>query len=63
MQVVQAEPADYAEPHLTNIKQLIFGGENAEAYFSYDGKKLLFASNRNGEVRGETNIFIVDCLW
>lgn len=32
------------EPHLVNIKQLTFGGENAEAYFSFDGKKLIFQS-------------------
>ncbi|MEQ1924008.1 MAG: hypothetical protein ABL952_15995 [Pyrinomonadaceae bacterium] len=34
------------ERHLTNIKQLTFGGENAEAYFSSDGKKLIFQSKR-----------------
>ena len=28
--------------------------------FSHDGKKLVFASNRNGEVPGETNVFIAD---
>jgi TolB protein len=37
-----------AEPNLQNIKQLTFGGENAEAYFSSDGKKLIFQSTRNG---------------
>lgn len=30
------------EKHLTNIKQLTFGGDNAEAYWSFDGKKLVF---------------------
>jgi len=34
------------EKHLKNIKQLSFGGENAEAYFSFDGKKLIFQSKR-----------------
>src|SRR5688572_29496788 len=34
------------ERHLTNIKQLTFGGENAEAYFSSDGKRLIFQSKR-----------------
>ncbi len=28
--------------------------------FSHDGKKLVFASNRDNKVRGETNIFITD---
>jgi len=36
------------EKHLHNIRQLTFGGENAEAYFSADGKKLIFQSTRDG---------------
>jgi len=36
------------EKHLRNIRQLTFGGKNAEAYFSFDGKKLIFQSTRNG---------------
>ena len=35
------------EKHLRNIRQLTFGGENAEAYFSGDGKKLIFQSTRD----------------
>ena len=35
------------EKHLQNIKQLTFGGENAEAYFSFDGKRLIFQSKRD----------------
>ncbi len=35
------------ERHLKNIKQLTFGGENAEAYFSQDGKNLIFQSTRD----------------
>lgn len=35
------------ERHLANIKQLTFGGENAEAYFSFDGKQLIFQSKRD----------------
>lgn len=35
------------EKHLRNIKQLTFGGENAEAYFSADGKQLIFQSTRD----------------
>lgn len=30
------------EKHFTNIRQLTNGGDNAEAYFSYDGKWLVF---------------------
>lgn len=36
------------ENHLRNIRQLTFGGENAEAYFSADGRKLIFQSTRAG---------------
>ncbi len=32
------------EVHLRNIRQLTFEGENAEAYFSFDGTKLIFQS-------------------
>lgn len=30
------------ETHFKNVQQLTFGGDNAEAYFSYDGKWLIF---------------------
>ncbi|AYQ33697.1 DPP IV N-terminal domain-containing protein [Runella sp. SP2] len=33
------------EKHLTNVKQLTFGGDNAEAYFSFDSKYVSFQSN------------------
>lgn len=34
------------ETHIQNLKQLTFGGDNAEAYFSFDNQKLVFqASN------------------
>lgn len=35
-------PSDPAEPRLTNLRQLTFGGENAEAYWSADGRYLIF---------------------
>lgn len=35
------------EKHLGNVRQLTFGGQNAEAYFSADGKKLIFQSTRD----------------
>jgi len=40
-----------AEVHLQNIQQLTFGGDNAEAYFSFSGQQLVFqASNPEWEV-------------
>jgi TolB protein len=46
------------EKRLANIKQLTFGGENAEAYFSADGKKLSFQSKRDG--RGCDQIYTMN---
>jgi TolB protein len=37
---------DPQEKHLRHIRQLTFGGLNAEAYFSYDGRRLIFMSTR-----------------
>lgn len=33
------------ETHLKNMKQLTFGGDNAEAYFSFDNKNLVFQAS------------------
>jgi Tol biopolymer transport system component len=38
------------ETRLANVRQLTFGGENAEAYFSHDGSELIFQSTR-GELQ------------
>src|SRR5204863_9834449 len=45
----QAQPRAPAagERHLRNIRQLTSGGENAEAYFSPDGTRLIFQSTRD----------------
>lgn len=34
-------PADSGETHLQNIRQLTFGGQNAEAYFAHAGRQLI----------------------
>ncbi|MBV6478023.1 MAG: Protein TolB [Ignavibacteria bacterium] len=34
------------EIHFKNLRQLTFGGENAECYFSFDGSKFVFQSTR-----------------
>ncbi len=41
------KPTASAERHLANIKQLTFGRQNAEAYFSFSGDKLIFQSTNN----------------
>lgn len=35
-------PAEPGEGHLANIRQITFGGNNAEAYFSRSGRQLIF---------------------
>ena len=44
-----ADPSSNREKRLTNIRQLTFGGENAEAYFSPDGTRLIFQKTRRPE--------------
>src|SRR5574337_367929 len=45
-------------PRLSGIRQLTFGGQNAEAYWSPDGRRLIFQSTRDG--RGCDQIYIMD---
>lgn len=33
------------EKHLSNVRQLTFGGDNAEAYFSFDSKQITFQAH------------------
>ena len=52
---------DFATPqekHLRNLHQITFGGQNAEAYFSADGKKIIFQSS-HGDVKCD-QIFIMN---
>src|SRR5579862_2146671 len=41
-------PLALSAQHLENLKQLTFGGQNAEAYWSPDGRRLIFQSTRDG---------------
>lgn len=41
-------PPEPGERHLRNIRQLTFGGNNAEAYFSPSGKQLIFQRQEPG---------------
>ena len=42
-QPIIADSLQYSnEAHFKNVRQLTFGGDNAEAYFSFDGKYLVF---------------------
>jgi TolB protein len=56
--------ADFpGEHHFRNVRQLTFGGENAEAYWSWDGKKLILQSRHGVYKEGKfecDQIFILD---
>ncbi|MFL5573080.1 MAG: TolB family protein [Gemmatimonadaceae bacterium] len=51
---------EQAESHLRNIRQLTDGGENAEAYFSHDGRRLIFQSTRDGRACDQQYVMDVD---
>ena len=48
------------EKHLANIRQVTFGGENAEAYFSRDGQWLTFQSTRDGRACDQQYVMRTD---
>src|SRR5688500_1014754 len=54
---IASEPA---ESHLTNIRQLTTGGENAEAYFSADGRWITFQSTRDGRTCDQQYVMRAD---
>jgi TolB protein len=53
-------PRDAREVHLANVRQLTFGGQNAEAYFSHDGRRLTFQSERDGHPCDQQFVMDVD---
>jgi len=53
-------PDSGEQRHLTNIRQLTNGGENAEAYFSADGRRLIFQSTRDGRTCDQQYIMNTD---
>jgi Tol biopolymer transport system component len=48
------------ESHLQNIKQITFGGDNAEAYWSFDNHKISFQSNNKKWGLSCDQIFMMD---
>jgi Tol biopolymer transport system component len=51
----EGAPPVEAEVHLKDIKQLSFGGENAEAYWSWDNSKLIYQAH---EGKGCDQIYV-----
>jgi len=48
------------EVHFKNVKQLTFGGDNAEAYWSFDDQQLVFQANYDGWGTSCDQIFVMD---
>ncbi len=48
------------EKHLANMRQMTFGGDNAEAYWSTDSRKLVFQATRDAWHADCDQIFIMD---
>jgi TolB protein len=58
--VRSAVPDAVPESHLRNVRRLTNGGENAEAYFSADGRQLIFQSTRDGRRCDQQYVMNVD---
>ena len=48
------------EKHFKNIRQVTFGGDNAEAYWSFDDKQLVFQSNNQAWGMECDQMFLMD---
>lgn len=48
------------EKHLKNMRQITFGGDNAEAYWSFDDKQLVFQSTNNAWGVECDQIYVMD---
>jgi TolB protein len=55
-----AVAADSGERHITGLRQLTDGGENAEAYFSADGQWITFQSTRDGRTCDQQYVMRAD---
>jgi len=51
---------DPREVHLQNVRQLTFGGENAEAYFSFDGSQLVYQATPRNPQQACDQIFVMN---
>ena len=56
----RAVAPESGEVHLANVRQLTFGGQNAEAYFSSDGTKIVFQSTRGDHPCDQEYVMNVD---
>ena len=58
------EPIHYAsEKHFANVRQLTFGGNNAEAYWDFNGEKLIFQSDNKNWTKGCDKFSCLTLNW
>jgi TolB protein len=55
-----SRPVETGEQHFRNIRQLTFGGQNAEAYFSPDGTQLIFQRTESDSTCDQEYVINVD---
>ena len=55
---ITLQPSD--DRNMSNLRQLTFEGDNGEAYFSHDGRQLIYQSNRGGYACDKIWIMDVD---
>jgi Tol biopolymer transport system component len=53
-------PARPDEPHLQNLRRLTNGGQNAEAYYSHDGTRLIFQHTPPPDTAGCDQEFLIN---
>jgi len=54
-EAIKLDDIPFVDRHMKNVTQLTFDGDNGEAYFSWDGLKLIYQSNRG--------IYACDKIW
>lgn len=60
VQATAGDSLEFSDNNMRNVTQLTADGDNGEAYFNMDGKKLVFGSNRKPDKPRATNVLIAD---
>ena len=58
--VTGADLSPSVDRHMKNVDQITFEGDNAEAYFSPDGRRLIYQSNRGGKACDKIWVMNID---
>jgi TolB protein len=58
--VTGADLSPSVDRHMKNVTQITFEGDNGEAYFSPDGRRLIYQSNRGGKACDKIWIMNID---